>query len=111
MKMQASIQQWLDAILAQRTTQGKIDKLEECIEVMKPTLEAEIEELKQVNTDLQNQVNELTNKAGVDNSEKITRVEVITNKGREFGKRLFHGHFTVSMQDDNRTMKLFEDAE
>jgi hypothetical protein len=32
--MTATLEQWLDAILAQRTTQGKLDKLKECIEVM-----------------------------------------------------------------------------
>jgi hypothetical protein len=40
----------------------------------------------------------------------ITRVEVITTKGREYVKRCdSKAHFKLSLQDDGRTLKLFEE--
>lgn len=39
---------------------------------------------------------------------KITRVEVIGKEGREFVKLLEDGHYKISMQDDGKTIKLFE---
>ena len=41
----------------------------------------------------------------------ITRVEVIGKDGREFTKLIKTGKYRVSLQDDNRTLKLFEEIE
>ena len=41
-------------------------------------------------------------------SVKVTRVEVIGHDGREFSKMLKDSHYEVAIQDDGRTMKLFE---
>ena len=38
----------------------------------------------------------------------ITRVEVIGLNGREFTKRLNGTFYTISIQDEGRTIKLFE---
>jgi len=39
----------------------------------------------------------------------ITRVEVISSKGREYGRWCDEGNqFKLSLQDDGRTLKLFE---
>ena len=45
------------------------------------------------------------------NSQKIvdiTRVEVIGKNGREFSKMLKNSFYEISIQDDGRTIKLFE---
>ena len=39
----------------------------------------------------------------------LTRVEVITNKGREFVKYT-KGNFEFFIQDDGRTLKIFEES-
>ena len=39
---------------------------------------------------------------------KISRVEVIGKNGREFVKMLENGHYEISIQDDGKTIKLFE---
>lgn len=38
----------------------------------------------------------------------ITRVEVIGKNGREFTKLLKDGHYELSLQDDGKTIKIFE---
>ena len=38
----------------------------------------------------------------------ITRIEVIGLQGREFTKMLATGSYEISIQDDGRTIKLFE---
>lgn len=38
----------------------------------------------------------------------ITRVEIIGKNGREFSKWLENSYYEISMQDDNKTIKLFE---
>lgn len=40
----------------------------------------------------------------------ITRVEVIGLEGREFSKWLKDSNYEISIQDDGRTIKLFEKA-
>lgn len=42
-------------------------------------------------------------------SSKPTRVEVILKSGRAYSKWLTNTHFTISIQDDGRTIKLFEE--
>ena len=39
---------------------------------------------------------------------KITRVEVIGKAQREFTKMLREGYYEISIQDNGRTIKLFE---
>lgn len=39
----------------------------------------------------------------------FTRVEVIGKDGREFSKLLTSSEYTISMQDDGKTIKLFEE--
>lgn len=39
---------------------------------------------------------------------KITRVEIVGRNGREFSKILNDSFYEVSMQDDGKTIKLFE---
>ena len=39
---------------------------------------------------------------------KISRVEVVGKNGREFVKMLENGHYEISIQDDGKTIKLFE---
>jgi len=57
-------------------------------------------------------LNEATDRA-FDECEKklsnITRVEVIGEKGREFSKWLKNKRYLILFQDENRTIKLFED--
>ena len=40
--------------------------------------------------------------------ESITRVEVIGNNGREFSKWLKNSYYEIVIQDNGRTIKLFE---
>lgn len=40
----------------------------------------------------------------------ITRVEVIGRNGREFSKTLNDSFYKISIQDDGKTLKLFEDT-
>lgn len=40
---------------------------------------------------------------------KLTRVEVILKSGRAYSKWLTNTHFTISIQDDGKTIKLFEE--
>lgn len=42
---------------------------------------------------------------------KITRVEIIGKNGREFSKMLDNSFYEISMQDDGRTLKIFEKIE
>lgn len=42
------------------------------------------------------------------NKPKLTRVEIIGTNGREFSKWLKLGYYEVSIQDDGKTIKLFE---
>ena len=44
----------------------------------------------------------------LDGTTNITRVEVIGNKGREFSKLLIGAKYKVHIQDEGRTIKLFE---
>jgi hypothetical protein len=39
---------------------------------------------------------------------KISRIEVIGKEGREFIKILEKGYYEISIQDDGKTIKLFE---
>lgn len=39
---------------------------------------------------------------------KISRVEVIGKDGREFVKMLKDGHYEIDIQDDGKTIKVFE---
>ena len=41
----------------------------------------------------------------------ITRVEVVGKNGREFTKLIKTGKYIIMLQDDNRTLKLFEEIE
>ena len=45
-----------------------------------------------------------------ENQNTINRVEVIGKDGRDFVKLLENGHYEISMQDDGKTIKLFEKA-
>jgi hypothetical protein len=45
-----------------------------------------------------------------ENKNIINRVEVIGKDGRDFVKLLENGHYEISMQDDGKTIKLFEKA-
>jgi len=40
-----------------------------------------------------------------------TRVEVIGLKGREFSKWLINNNYRISVQDEGKTIKLFEQKE
>ena len=42
-------------------------------------------------------------------SSNLKRVEVILKSGRAYSKWLTNTHFTISIQDDGRTIKLFEE--
>jgi hypothetical protein len=42
------------------------------------------------------------------NLSSINRVEVVGKNGREFSKHLKDGKYTISLQDNNKTIKLFE---
>lgn len=39
---------------------------------------------------------------------KISRIEVIGKEGREFIKILEKGYYKISIQDDGKTIKIFE---
>jgi len=45
---------------------------------------------------------------GYEKIQNITRVEIIGKKGREFSKWLNNSHYEIMVQDDGRTIKLFE---
>jgi len=49
------------------------------------------------------------NSTGNDNSKvDITRIEIIGTEGREFSSRLVSGKYEMNIQDEGRTLKLFE---
>jgi len=41
----------------------------------------------------------------------VTRVEVVGKNGREFTKLIKTGKYIIMLQDENRTLKLFEEVE
>lgn len=41
------------------------------------------------------------------NLPNVSRVVVVTGKGRLVDKRLIHNNLTISVQDDGKTIKLF----